>query len=56
MKVVVKNDHQVVVKVIAHEAVHHYSVLIMQIIVCLVVFVQHPICEEVPVEADETDA
>ena len=50
---VVQNDPQINVDVVYDQDVHHNTVVILKVFVCLVVFIKHPVREEVHAERNE---
>jgi hypothetical protein len=50
---VVKDNPKIYIYVVSNEAVHHNTVSILQVLICLIVLIENPICEKVHVERDE---
>ena len=51
----IQNDYQIYVNVVSDETVHHDAVIVLNVFIWLVVWTQHPVCEEVHVERDVAD-
>mgnify|MGYP006112593009 CR=1 FL=1 len=51
----VQNDPHIHINKISDETVHRETILVLQVFIGLVLFVQNPVCEKVHMERNETD-